>query len=594
MKNTCIYFIFLSIFFLSINNAWSESERDHADYWINVYSGAITKHDDPLAVIAYDVFNTVKHAADKCSKRLPKLIILKNGGGPWAMAIKDGSVLISHEAVQECFNGVDQLIAKSRLAFIFGHEIAHLFADEYWEENAFQSVRDIDHPAKKKSLVSLFKPDRKDINKKNLTLIKKREIKADSFGLLYAHIAGFDPMAILDANGEIFFSQWVTGPDNTHPSPELRASFLTKELQQLSKKIDLFHLGIRLYQLGKYDDALSFMMAFQEHFPSREVFNVLGLIHYQKAAASLLVDKPEKILRFKLSTLLDSETRLKTFDTVRSAQSKFNDNIQKAIFYFKAAINKDPLYLPSLVNLSSAYIINYEYYDALAVLDKALIISNDDPDVLNNQAIALYLQSPLLKVDLFQQAFNKLNHIIQKEPHFPNALYNIGRLMLERHRDISAKEFFALYLKVNPFGLYSKKACKLLGQLYLSYHSDHDCFQKIKPFCQIPLGRMNAQIRKQIKALKLDKHELPMSTVIGNYYSGNGYLLLVLEDVIELVEYNMTQNKSFQDLDFNQCHPLKRFANCSGRNETFLYKRFALETQNNTIKKLVHYGNRLF
>ena len=595
-----LYLIFFFILFL--NPALGESERDHADYWINVYNGALNKNYSKFTQIAYNVFNKVKYCADKSSKRIPSLIILSKGDGPWAMAINDGTVLISWEAINACLSIKDLAIGKSRLAFIFGHEMAHLAADDYWEENAIETANQVNNPEIEQRLISLFNPvnspkENKDLHTKkiNLAFIKKREIRADSFGLLYAYIAGFNPKAILEKNGSIFFSKWSSSPDKTHPSPELRASYLKTELQDLTKKIDLFRIGSRLYQLGKYDDALSFIMAFQKYFPSREVFNVLGLIFYQQAINSLLMYQPERVSRFYLSTILDAETRMTSYEIKRSDPTEFVDNIQKAIFNFKAAIQKDPMYLPAKVNLSSAYIMNKEYYNALAVLSKALEISNDNPEALNNEAIALYLQSPQLQVDLFQQALNKLKSIIQNKPDFSIVYYNIGRLMLERDRNVSAKEYFTSFLKHDSYGLYSKKASNLINKKYSINDSGQSCFHQIKSLCPIKLGRMNNQMRKKIKQLKLNKHDLPISTAIGEYYSGNGYLFLVLENVVELIEIDIPERKAILLSNIpDKCPPIRFYGGYPDVNKTFIYRNFAVDLKNQKLERIAYYGKNFF
>ncbi|RLC16042.1 MAG: hypothetical protein DRI57_11900, partial [Deltaproteobacteria bacterium] len=113
---------------------------------------------------------------------------------------------------------------------------------------------------------------------------KKKELKADEYGLLYALAAGYDPKAIADKEGKNFVQEWVnqiTGEiaytDEYHPAPQQRAAFLLAHMQKISNKLYLFHFGIRLYQLGRYEEALDFLNAFQNEFPCREVFNNIGL-----------------------------------------------------------------------------------------------------------------------------------------------------------------------------------------------------------------------------------------------------------------------------------------------------------------------------
>jgi len=586
-----IYIVFNILFCLLLNQS-NASERDYADYWISVYDGVVSKEDSPLANTAHSIFDQVRHVADKSFNRLPQLIILKNGDGPWAMSIEDGSILISQEAIEACFNNTDEFTGMSRLAFVFGHEMGHLSADDYWHENGLKTVNLLTNSDIKNRILSLFNPQ---VSKKNepikvipQSLLIKNEIRADSYGLLYAFIAGFNPKAIIDNDGNIFFSNWGSGPDELHPKPELRASYLKAEYQQLIKTIDLFYLGTRLYQLGQYDDALSFMMAFQKNFPSREVFNTLGLIYYQKAVHTLLLTEPERVLRFRLATILDSDTRLDAYEIVRTDKSNFDDYIQKSIFYFKTAINKDPLYLPSKINLSSAYIMNNNFLEALAILDKTLSLSGDNQDALNNQAIAMYLQGPLFQVNFFQKALNMLKTVIKMSPENSVALYNIARLMLENNHDESSKKYFTLYLKNEQFGFYAKHARKILG-LKESIELNSSCITRFNTLSPIQPGKMNEKIKKLIQQLQIVKYDLPMSTVIGNYYSGNGYLFLVIENVVTLVEKHISKNISMSLSDFQQCSPIRIFTNPDS-NKTLVYKNFALNVYDGVINKISFYN----
>jgi len=602
MIHSLLYsFILISFFFVS--TSLCESERDYAEYWINVYDGAISQGDNSMAKTAYEVFNTVKYAADKSTKRIPKLIILRKGDAPWAMAIKDGTVLITQEAIHACLHGIDPMIGQARLAFIFGHEMAHLAADDYWDDNALETLSHIDHTDNRKQLFSLLTTDNhanekqkasKPIQTMNFAEHKKREIKADSLGLLYSYIAGYSPKAIFDHDHQIFFANWTSTPDNTHPSPAIRASYLSTEINLLIKKIDLFYLGIRLFQLGKYDDALGFMNALKHMFPSREVFNTIGLIYYQKACHSLVIDDPERIARFKLATILDSESRIKPYEPFRSGQSEFSDSIQKAIENFKVAIEKDPHYLPSMINLSSAFIINMNYNDASAILDKATQLSDNNADVINNQAIAMYLQGQKIHADLFQHAMNKLKIIINTNPDIPDTFYNMGRLFIERNRQASANESFATYLNLKPFGFYSKYASNIIGKKENTYRTNKACYHTIKSLCPIPLGRLNDHIKQQINKLNLDKYELPIHTVIGYYMSGHGYLVLVLEDVVELVEMDVKSNVVLNLSDLKTCPPLNSFVGYPNTNKSYIFQDFAVDVHHNAISKVVFYGKHFF
>jgi hypothetical protein len=125
---------------------------------------------------------------------------------------------------------------------------------------------------------------------KTQEFIRKQELQADSYGLIYMTMAGYDPKAIIDRDRTNFFENWVskiTGKiaysDATHPGPKERAEFLRVQLVSVVDALNYFSFGVRLYQLGRYSDAILLLEAFKEKFPSREVFSNIGLCHYQLA-----------------------------------------------------------------------------------------------------------------------------------------------------------------------------------------------------------------------------------------------------------------------------------------------------------------------
>ena len=154
--------------------------------------------------------------------------------------------------------------------------------------------------------------------------------------------------------------------------------FLKSVIKPIINDLDLFGFGVRLYQLGRYEDALDFLSAFREKFPSREVFNNIGLARYALAVRHLAEYDRNRAFQYRLSTILDTRTEA---DKLRgdNTQQQFKENIREAIREFKAASEKDPSYLPARVNLSSALILAEKYSEAMAASDEALTISKDDP-----------------------------------------------------------------------------------------------------------------------------------------------------------------------------------------------------------------------
>ncbi|MDM8543600.1 hypothetical protein QUF90_21205 [Desulfococcaceae bacterium HSG9] len=150
--------------------------------------------------------------------------------------------------------------------------------------------------------------------------------------------------------------------DTLHPTPEKRCAFLRTNMKAVKHDIDLFYIGVRLYQLGRHEDALAFIEDFRKKYPCREAFNNLGLIHYQMAVHALAKCDYDRACRFKLATMPDTETRAATLRSKGGAGDKndecpymaqFEYHIKYALRDLKTACEKDDAYIPARVNLAS-------------------------------------------------------------------------------------------------------------------------------------------------------------------------------------------------------------------------------------------------
>ena len=559
-----ICFIYL-IFFLIPNSYCNQlTNKDFPQHYVETYD-VLKAEDHPLAGRAFEIFERVKNAADKSYNAPPNIVILKRGTVP-PTVLKTGYVLISQTTLERCYQGVKKSMGDSRLAFIIGHELAHLANSDYWID---------------KSRSHLI-PDSEveKILKKNSCQDLQMELKADAYGMVFAAMAGFESEALLQENGQIFFSSWPQQPDSIHPSPQARAEQLKQEIHSICETIDLFHLGLRLYQMGKHADALPLLLAFQQTFPCREVSNLIGLIYYQQAIDALARFDPQKAYQFKLSIILDTDTRAAQFRT--SDRQDFMDNLKNAIWHFKMACDKDLQYIPARANLSASLILNGKIHGAMNILKQALEIKDNDPAIMNNKAIALYLLGTEIKVDMFQQSVDLFHQVIQQKPEFSDAYYNLGQIMKVRKRLHSSHKCFKQYLEIQPYGHFSKITCQILKQPY--HKPEHkQCSQKILSSVSIFPGEFNHSVKKKIDALHLEAYVLPMGVYSGSYYKGNGYYILVLEGTIELVEMPVSSVIDYP----TQCHPLKSHKNMSTGMITVIFDHWGIELLQNKIVKII-------
>jgi len=590
MKTVIVLF---GIIFSTITIAYADNPKDSAAWWIKNY-GVVDARMDPLAARAEKVFERVSMAADKMGSRFPRLVIIRADGDPYAQVIEDGSVILTHGGLKICYKGVTPGKGDSRLAFILGHELAHLAKGDFWHSSAFAAVREFgDEKKVKESLMSQFKWDVSD--PKTQEFIRKQELQADSYGLIYITMAGYDPKAIIDKDKTNFFEEWVsqiTGKiaysDATHPSPVERAEFLRTQLGPVVEVLNYFTFGVRLYQLERYDDAIKLLEAFKEKFPSREVFNNIGLSHYQLAIRFLSNCDEALPLRFKLPTILDIDTlggKLRAPGGEASLclrNETFLKHINEATRYLKIASEMDPTYLPSRINLSSALIMVGEYTNSMAVIDEALKIHPDHPEAMNNKAVALYLFGRVNNIDAADNALEILRKIAVRNPSFSESLYNMASIQSERGRNAAATESWKKFLKVESTGIYAQVAKKRLG---IKSDEKIPLGKKSKMESPIKLGDIKGEVEKILQGMK--KKEFAMGEFNGEVYEGKGIKVLTIDRTVEVVEKENDKPTNFSEFNKTHGEPLKRIKNLYGI--TLVYGDFAVDVLDGKVKRVIYF-----
>ncbi len=573
----------------NILSARLSEQKKHIKWLLGIY-GELTPADSPYVTRVHDIFDRVRAVADKRANRPPELIIIREADYPWTMCLEDGTIVLTQKCMEVCYQGVDRATGDARMAFVLGHELAHLAKDDFWQWRAFEAVQRLgSDPKTVKELLELIrKTEDVEDTEHAREIRKKKEIQADGYGLLYASMAGYDPEAVLNQEGNNFFREWVnriTGKavstDELHPGSEHRAVFLLSTMKAIRNDLDLFYIGVRLYQLGKYKEALDFMETFQRKFPCREVSGNIGLIHYQMGIKALAEYDRDKAYRFKLATVLDTETRARKF-VKRGAEPKdmFNREIQKSIRHFEAACKKDAFYIPARVNLSSALIMAGNYHGAMEVLKEASKLQKGDPKALNNQAVAMYLLGPGMNVDMSGQAIVLLTDVTKKNPDFPNAFYNMANILVEHGRESEARPIWEKYLSLESIGVYAETAGKVLG-IKSAKPSSH----ALSESSPVRLGDFD-QAKEQLAGFKMLPLELKRTS--GKFFSKKGVRVLVLEDVVKVVERPVTHGKELSALDSIYGKPHRILEGLAGT-RTFVYDKFAFDVKDDLVARVIYF-----
>jgi len=561
---------------------------------------------------ACKIFNRVLKASDNKSYCYPKLSFV-NKPGLVAYSLENGTIIMYIEVVDFCFDHVSNDIGDSRLAFILGHEIAHIVNDHFWTSPINNN---------------------QNIYKKKLKVDKKinhnKEFQADYHGLLYATMAGFDPKAIADSP---FIEKWLKYSHNdqnsdTHPSPEKRKLQLLELCKKMEINIRLFDIGISLYLTEKYDDALDFLETFKRKYPGKETFNNVGLIYYKKAFNTLINFDSKRAYQFNFATAYDIRTNAESFVKRNRNENEFRMFIDESIRNLEDANKKDNLYFNARLNLSSAYMLsgkcsNYrKAYNLLEetinlIINKELLLYDDDNInlLINNLAIAIYLcgttyindsNKPcdyfIHSADFKKIVINYLMKIFNKDKKIKATVaYNLGRIFWEDDKKDKASSYWLKYINKNPEDLFAvhlkkilnlvveeKKEQKKLDMSKIKYPS-YIKFSS-KKYIQLVDKNFNEFNKIIDKTKLLNLADLGLDNKFTQYYSGDDFNALFLDKIAVYVEITPQEKvKMLQGFEeSNNYHyktrsGYKAYKQSSNGINSLLYER------NNVIKKIILY-----
>ncbi len=412
--------------------------KSGASFYVETY-GLVSPEEEPLVATANAVFERVLQVADRKASRNPGLRIVNSDGQPWAIALPDGYIILSRGALKVCFQGVSTEEGEARLAFILGHELAHLSSNDFWHREVYLSLSG---ETDQKSIANL----RQSIGDAAADLVRQRELAADDIGFLYSTMAGFDTSKILgQGHGKDFFSHWIkqtrASDDVGIVEADQRTDFLRTRFAALSSRVEVFNFGVRLAHFGRHRDAINFFRDFQRSFPSREVFNNLGYSHLQLARQSMPLELSQ---RYWLPMELDHTTRLTAQTRSLKGTSELPDvarrELQKSVEFLKLAVQADAAHIPSRLNLVAAHMYLGEFHKARAVIEDARRISADNVDVLGLRALVLYEQER--EIDMFPVATSILAQLAQRPDSPSHVLFNLARLYEGRGRIEQAERFW--------------------------------------------------------------------------------------------------------------------------------------------------------
>jgi tetratricopeptide (TPR) repeat protein len=418
--------ILIGLIALPVQTLADVKGKDSAQYYIENYISA--DENDEHVHRVHHIFEKMRLVADKSRHRDPEGLVIiqsfKEPNEPLALALPDGYIVLSQRALDIMYNGVSLAHGDTRVAFVLGHELAHLAKDDFWHREFLSATDDPE----------LIKRYRDNDG-------KRKEIEADDRGFIYAAMAGY-PVDQLLADGKYqqnFLVYWqqqtFQGVDETHPRPEDRAKILRARLQSWLEKLPYYHFGVRLSHFGRCDDAVYFLKEFSKDFPAREVFNNLGVCKLQQARLAL----GEEAYLYWLPSVLDTTTPVKNISWPYVSKGERDVIARKflkdAKRYFKLAAEMDPSYVPAYVNMAITTFYLGDIYEARVAVEKARELAPDDLDIQVLRAVIVYEEGRQSAfVDMWSDVLNSLEKLAQHSNLPLSVLYNMARLLELRGR----------------------------------------------------------------------------------------------------------------------------------------------------------------
>ncbi len=416
---------------LSSQSATAASSQGQVGFYLRHFGGRV----DPTSLPrVYGVFERMRSVADKDARRWPELVVVQGLPGARVLALPDGNLVLSRKAVDLMYRDVSPEQGDTRMAFVLGHELAHLSEDDFWDQEMALALAGSGEGERLTRQLGLAARHHQ---------VRAKETRADDLGFLYAALAGYPVQTLLDeGRGRDFLSYWVgetgSGDDPEHAPPAARAKVLALRLEQRLEQVGLFDFGVRLAHFGRCGDALLFFQAFKDHFPSRELFNNIGYCRLQQAFETMA---PDLARSYWLPRVLDGDSRLAAapggLDDPNKLRGRDHDPLtarflRQAVTAFETAIDKDPFYLPGHINLAAARFLQGEVFKARAAVEDARRLRPDDAELRMLRALILYEEN--LELDLWPTVQAELSKLLEETGGSPMVRYNLAQLLEQRGR----------------------------------------------------------------------------------------------------------------------------------------------------------------
>jgi tetratricopeptide (TPR) repeat protein len=515
----------------AVTAAAQERPTDFGAWYLKTF-GPPKAADAALVERAHRVFQEVASVADQRSGRTPRLQVVDKEGTVEAQALPDGTIVVNPALLRFCLAPGRLPAAKgdARLAFVLGHEMAHLAYDDSWHAEAFAAVRRFGDPELAR-VTGAWAAD-------GVAGRQAKETRADRSGFLFLMMAGYDPDGVVDA-GSGFLEEWARERD---PDFTERARVLRAQLTSLQSALPFYRFGVRLLTLGRVDDAIRLLERFARELPSREVEANLGLAYFQRGANRLLRCGGRGVLRYRLITAVDPDSLAERLSLRGSPPAACvtaaGDDFELAKRLLTSAHEADPAHLAARLNLAAVLVAQD---DGLTAYRVASDPAARDPRLAVASAVALHLAGRELRTDSTDTALRALEQVEARlGPHDRDVraaiAFNRARISAERGRAAAAQQLWAAFLALEASGPWADEA---RGAIQNAGGTPAARPSPRARADQRPLrDRLPATV--QAALTRASRQPFTLGDMQGTFLEGQGVSALELGGTLEVVELTLT------------------------------------------------------